>query len=92
MRNSIYNVGDFVRVVEVGDTLPISLIGQIFTVTTKNWNILVLRPHDKNEKFTLHLDDSCVQMWKSKKIQHLEARMRAFGLEQPLTLKRPNFL
>lgn len=82
MFSSIYSVGDFVRVVSVGDTLPNSLIGQIFTVNAKNWNILVLSPHDKNEKFTLYLDDSCVQMWKSKKTQHIEKMMCGLNLNQ----------
>lgn len=75
MNGSRYFTGDYVQVVSVGDTLPKELIGQIFTVVSKNWNMLVLRPHIKSDYANLHITADSVRMFKSKRVRYLECEL-----------------
>jgi len=72
MNGSKYFTGDYVQIVSVGDTLSKELIGQIFTVISKNWNMLVLRPHIKSDYGNLHITADAVRMYKSKRARYLE--------------------
>lgn len=72
MNGSKYFTGDYVQIVYMGDTLSKELIGQIFTVISKNWNMLVLRPHNKSDYVNLHISADAVRMYKSKRARYLE--------------------
>ncbi|MCO1653272.1 hypothetical protein M4D47_19470 [Acinetobacter baumannii] len=76
MNGSKYYVGDFVQVVSVGATLPEDLIGQIFTVVSKNWDLLVLRPHTKSDYANLHITADSFRMYKSLKARHIEHKLK----------------